>query len=119
MGHVLQRDGWTGWTVGTLQEDALCLAGLVLKHRLNLMLPPSGHSFKTKAAFGAEYADAISLPTASGLRINNTALTPPKSWAYTDSALPMPPGTCCQSEPEYHSSTTDGQPSYVLIFTPH
>lgn len=54
MGHVLQRGGWTGWAVGTLQEDAQCRAGLVLKHRLNPVHPPSGHSLKTEAAFGAE-----------------------------------------------------------------
>lgn len=65
---------------GGLWEDASCLssgAGLVLKQKLNLIHPWCGHSFKTKAAFDAEDADAISLLTASSLRINNTALNPP------------------------------------------
>lgn len=63
---------------GALQEDAPCPssgAGLVSKWKLNLI--HSWCSFKMKAAFDAEDADATSLSTASSLHINNTALKLP------------------------------------------
>ena len=88
LGHLLwgtrPREGaGPAGPCGGLQEDAPCLssgAGLVLKQKLSLIHPPCGRSFKTKAAFDAEDAedaDAISLPTASSLCVNNTAFNPP------------------------------------------
>lgn len=82
LGHLLwgtcptEGAGLSG-LCGGLQEDVPCLssgAGLILKQKLNLIHPWCGRSFKTKAAFDAEDADAISLSTASSLHIKSTAL---------------------------------------------